>query len=168
MTATFHERMAVLRAMTGETLRGEVIVDQIYAHYQHERLDLRHPRGGQALYLQAPLYANFRAYLAAVARGILEDGGWRAMSAAMEDLAGPGGVATYAPVEFGFLRHSGHPRVLYGEHPVYDRPPEAHRLSREELRALNRLRPLPPALIGWIWWHVMRRTGPPPRSGWRR
>ena len=164
-TGTFHERIAELRARTGcdeGFLTGEVIVDQVYAHYQHEHLEFRHPRGGIAKYLEVPLMLNFPRYFADVARGYLDDGGHRAMEHSMEDLAENGGVAVFAPVEFDDLRRSGHPRVWLGIRMIYDRQPRQHRLTEEELRIKNRLRKLPPEIIGYIWWHVMHHQEPPP------
>lgn len=67
---------------------GKVVVDQIYAKYQHEDLRLRHPRGGQAKYLSTPLFHNRYAYLTEVAKTCLDDGGVRGMAVAMEHLAG--------------------------------------------------------------------------------
>lgn len=165
---TFSERIAELRRMTGapERLRGSVTVDQVYAQYQHERLELRHPRGGRALYLQAPLFEHFDEYLAEYARHVLDNGGQRSMGDGMERLSDS--VEDNAPREFGDLMRSGHPQVEQGERTVYDRQPRQHRLSAEELRAKNRLRHLPPELIGWIWWHVMHRQEPPPHLGGRR
>jgi hypothetical protein len=159
---TFSERVAELRRMTGapHRLRGEVIVDQIYAHYQHERLDLRHPRGGHALYLQRPLYDHFRDYLGDYARTVIDDGGQPAMRRSMEKLADQ--VEIHAPREFGDLMRSGHPLVYEGDRLVYDRKPKQHRLNEYELRMKARLRRLPPELIGWIWWHVMHKQEPPP------
>lgn len=67
---------------------GKVIVDQIYAKYQHEDLALKHPHGGQAKYLTTPLFMNRFAYLTEVAKTCLDDGGVRGMAVAMEHLAG--------------------------------------------------------------------------------
>lgn len=167
MPGDFSERLNVLREQVGSrhgSITGRVEVDQIYAAYQHNGLDLHHPRGGQALYLQAPLMRNFRRYLQHYASTVIEgDGGIQAMIDSVDDLAGRGGVATHAPVEFGDLRRSGHPSVLAGLRLVYDRSPEVHRLTEQELRAKARLRYMPPQLLGWIWWHVMHKTKPPPR-----
>jgi hypothetical protein len=169
MTGTLSDRLADLRRSTGsdrERLSGSVEVDQVYAHYQHERLDLHHPRGGMAKYLERPLMDNYRVYLEEYAREVLsEDGGHGAMKRAMEDLAGLGGVARHAPVEFSDLRMSGHPQVKLGDETIYDRPPVRHRLTKEELRIKSRIRymSLPDALKGWIWWHVQHHTEPPPR-----
>jgi hypothetical protein len=170
--AAFAERIQDLRDMTGCSegrLTGKVIVDQRYAHYQHERTELHHPLGGGPFYLRDPLLESFTRYLQRYADEVLDDGGHRAMADAMEDLAGDGGVAVRAPHEFDDLRRSGHPSVTLGEdHVIYDRPPLQHRLAPWELRIKSRLRKLPPALIGYIWWHVMHHQEPPPHLGGRR
>lgn len=132
----------------------------IYAHYQHEHLEFHHPRGGRALYLQAPLYEHFRDYLSAIADEVLKDGGKRQMERSVEHLSDQ--VETNAPREFGDLMRSGHPEVIQGGRTLYDRPPKQHRLTEAELRIKDRLRKLPPALIGYIWWHVMHHQEPPP------
>jgi hypothetical protein len=165
---TFHERIAELRRMTGapELLRGQVTVDQVYAHYQHEHLEFRHPRGGEALYLQRPFYEHASSYLADYAHDVLRDGGHDAMKHSMEHLSDQ--VELHAPREFGDLLRSGHPEVIQGGHPVYDRPPKQHRLTEGELRIKNRLRHLPPEIIGYIWWHVMHHQEPPPHLRRRR
>jgi hypothetical protein len=171
VSGTCTSRIEDLRTMIGSrygNITGKVVVDQVYAHYQHERLDLHHPRGGGPLYLSMPLLMNHGDYLDDYARTMLDDGGRKAMERSVEDLAERGGVATHAPVEFDDLRRSGHPIVELGPYLViYDRPPRQHRLSPEELRFKARLRKLPPALIGWIWWHVMHKQEPPPHLGGR-
>jgi hypothetical protein len=110
----------------------------IYAAYQHNGLDLHHPRGGQALYLQAPLFENKDAYLRKIASGVLDDGGKGAMAECMEDLAEDGGVATRAPILYDNLRASGHPVVTSDGTVVYDREPRQHRLTEDELKAIYR------------------------------
>jgi hypothetical protein len=140
VAGTFADRIDVLKAMVGTgDLVGKVVVDQVYARYQHEGLDLRHPRGGQALYLSQPLLENHSRYLQAYADRLLEDGGVGAMVESMENLAEDGGVAVRAPVLYANLRASGRPSVVSDGRTVYDRPPRQHRLSEEELRALYRL-----------------------------
>jgi hypothetical protein len=165
MTATFSERMTELRRMTGapERLRGQVTVDQVYAHYQHERTELHHPRGGGPFYLSRPLFDHFREYLNAIGRSMLEDGGRRGMARSMEHLSDA--VEVHAPREFGDLGRSGHPEVYSGQRQVYDRDPKQHRLTDAELKLKRRLRHLPPELIGYIWWHVMHHQHPPPHLG---
>jgi hypothetical protein len=104
---------------------------------------------------------NYSHYLQRYADRLLEDGGEHAIVEAVEDLAEDGGVATRAPVEFDDLRRSGHPTVTSDGATIYDRAPRQHRLSEEELRIKDRLRVLPPALIGYLWWRVMHHSEPP-------
>ena len=171
MTGTFTERIAGLRERTHlgtGWLEGSVEIDQVYAHYQHERLDLHHPRGGGAKYLERPLMEGFPRYYARIARTWLDDGGERAMARAMEDLSDEAEQA--APWEFGDLIHSGHPQVAHGIRDVYDRPPKRHRLTPGELAAKSRLRyaAYPARLKGWIYCRmtIRGRMGlPPPRRG---
>jgi hypothetical protein len=162
MTATFAERMHVLRQMTGmpEDVVASVTVDQVYAHYQHEHLEFRHPRGGRAKYLELPFYDHFRMYLHDYGHDVLRDGGIRSLGHSMEHLSDQ--VEVNAPREFGDLMRSGHPMVRVGAETRYDRAPKQHRLSKAELRIKNRLRHLPPEIIGYIWWHVMHHQEPPP------
>ena len=151
----FAARISELRARVGRgPLVGTVVVDQVYAKFQHEDLTLKHPRGGQARYLGQPLLDNRNDYLERIAKTMLEDGGVDGMRSAVEDLAGEGGVMTHAPVLWGDLRRSGHPMVTSDGHPVYDRAPLARRLSEEELAAKARLIPLPGPLLGYIYYHV--------------
>jgi hypothetical protein len=166
MSGDFSKRITELRTTVGKRrISGSVVVDQVYAHYQHAHLEFHHPRGGKALYLQAPLMENYRRYLDYYAGTVLDDGGVRAMIHAVEDLAGIGGVFTFAPREFEDLRNSGHPSVTHDDRKIYDRSAHQHRLSEAELKVKSRLRymGLPDRLKGWIWWHVQHHTEPPPR-----
>lgn len=89
MVSTFQARTDELaKRVDHGFLVGKVTVDQVYAHYQHERLDLKHPRGGMARYLTVPLFHNRNAFLTLVAETILQDGGIRGMAKAMEHLSG--------------------------------------------------------------------------------
>lgn len=164
MSGDFSERIDELEQRIGPgNLEGKVIVDQVYAKYQHERLDLHHPRGGGPKYLTEPLFDDRNDYLEKVARTVLDDGGKRGLADAMDDLAGKtgSGIATHAPVLFGDLRESGHSEVFEDGTQVYDNPARVHRLTEAELKAKGRLIPMPAALIGYIWWKVMKRTKPP-------
>lgn len=138
MTSTFAERCDELRRMNGDgaNLVMHVVVDQVYAHYQHEHLNFHHPRGGQAKYLEQPLYDHFRGYLSNYADTVLHDGGMRAMENAAEHLSDQ--VELRAPREWGDLGKSGHPTVTEDERTVYDRPPRVQRLTEEELRIKSR------------------------------
>lgn len=138
---TFEARLDELAEKVGEgRLTGSVEVDQVYAQYQHEGLDLRHPRGGQAKYLEQPLYENYGDYYRALADNVLEGSLAAAMEDNVEDLSGH--VFDLAPVEFYDLRGSGHPTVSSDGEVVYDRPPIQARLTPAELRAKDRLRAL--------------------------
>ena len=139
VSGDFSARMEELIEFSGEgDLVGSVVVDQVYAKYQHERMDLRHPNGGQAKYLSGPLLENYRAYFSRLADNVLHGSINGAMEANVEDLSKE--VFDKAPRDFWDLRESAHPRVLNDGMPVYDRPPVVHRLSPGELRVKDRLR----------------------------
>lgn len=162
MTSTFKQRMQLLSRQVGDGhLTGHVVVDQVYAKYQHEGLDLKHPRGGHALYLTEPLFTNRNDYFEDLARTALDDGGKSGMISAMEHLAGE--VADQAPVLWGDLRRSGHPFVDDNGVRMYDRAPLARRLTEEELRAKAMMTPMSGELLGYLWWHVMHHVHPPGR-----
>jgi hypothetical protein len=138
VTGTFSERISALREKTGngERLTGSVVVDQRYAHYIHEHLEFRHPRGGTAKYLERPLFDHHRDYLTDYARTVLDDGGQRAMERSMTHLSDQ--VEITAPREWGDLKDSGHPSVEQGGRLIFDRPPKAARLTAAELRVRSR------------------------------
>ena len=157
MTSDFFERIDELAAEVGDDhLIGQVEVDQVYAHRQHEELFWKHPEGGQAKYLEQPWLGSVEDTMRHLAKSLLDPGGpARGMTEAVE--AGARAVFDHAPFEFGDLRASGHPSVIdgghvvdagagkvdvQGGHAVYDRPPAVHRLSEEELRAKGDLRRL--------------------------
>jgi len=146
-------------------LSGSVIVDQIYAQIQHENLAYDHENGGQAKYLEQPLFENRVEYFQNVADSVLDDGGEKGMVTSVEDLAGEGGVMKYAPIQWGDLRRSGHPIVTSDGAVVYDRAPLARRLTPEELKAKSLLNPPTGALLGYIWWHVEGHLHPPNYGG---
>lgn len=163
MNTTFFDRMAELRRQVGAPglAVGSVVVDQVYAHYQHEHLEFKHPRGGRAKYLETPLFDNYRGYFQNYALSVLKDGGVKGMAKSVEHLSDE--VELQSPREFGDLMRSGHPSVSLGVRGVvYDRPPKVRRLTAAEIKMKDRLRKLPPEIIGYIWWKVMRHTEPPP------
>lgn len=132
-------------------------------------MTLNHPRGGGPKYLEQPLFARYQQYLTNYARSVLHDGGRAAMKANMEHLSGA--VKVHAPILFNHLRRSGHPIVTLGGVTIYDREPEVHRLTEEQLRAQSRLLypGLPARLKGWLYWRYSPRGQaglPPLGSGW--
>jgi hypothetical protein len=137
MSGTFSARIDELRKRVGsEKITATVTVDQVYAHYQHERMDLHHPRGGGPKFLERPLTGRYRDYLGDYAKTVLGDGGQPAMRRSAEHLSDQ--VEVTAPAEFGDLRRSGHPTVTAGGRTLYDRPPKQHRLTAGELRVKSR------------------------------
>lgn len=138
MVGTAVGRLDELSDQVGHgTLEVKVVIDQVYAHYQHEGLDLDHPRGGNAEFLRRPLYSNSARYMRTVAEGLLEDVERAAVDVA-EDLVRD--AAEQTPREFDDLIRSGHPIVTSDGATVYDRAPEQARLSESELREKERHR----------------------------
>jgi hypothetical protein len=130
-------------------LVGIVEVDQVYAAVQHEgywetgpnagKVIRNHPQGGQAKYLEEPLFANAERYMERLAENVLEGSLARAMADNMEHLAGE--VFDKAPREFEDLRRSAHPIVTDDGETVYDRLPLRPRLSRAALKEKSHRRP---------------------------
>lgn len=133
------QRIGELQEQVGQgTLTGHLLRDQVYAHYQEARLDLRHPQGGQAMYQETSLYDYRGEYLQQVADRALENI-TSGMIEAVE--AFDGHAAQRCPKELTLLSRSGHPSVTSQGAVVYDRAPEVPRLSKEDLRELAHQRP---------------------------
>jgi hypothetical protein len=114
-------------------LSGTLTIDQVYAKYQHERLDLHHPRGGKARYLADPFVENYRLYLQRIADHVLEpDGMVDAMADVLDSLSSASARET--PVEFYNLARS-HGVVVRDRGAIArQRRPAQGRLSKDELR----------------------------------
>lgn len=135
----FVQRIGELQDQVGRgTLTGTLLRDQVYAHYQEARLDLRHPQGGQAMYQESSLYDYRSEYLQGIADKVLEN-----IISGMVDAveAFDSHSAQRCPKELTLLSRSGHPTVTSAGTVVYDRAPEVPRLSNEELRELAHERP---------------------------
>lgn len=133
----FAEGVKELDELVGRgKLTGKLVVDQIYAKYQHERLDLRHPRGGSARFLAGPLFTNHRSYLERLAKAALTGELERAMLDCVESLNGS--MSAAAPINHNNLRRSGSPRVTSEGQLVAYREPQQRRLTEQELKALRR------------------------------
>jgi hypothetical protein len=129
--------------------RGAVEVNQVYAHYQHAHPEFKHPRGGQAFYLQAPLYRYYRLYYRTIAQHAITSEGTDlkgGFAQVTEHLSKQ--VYIHAPREFEHLRNSGHPYVTRDGVKVYNRQPLVKRLSERELRENGHLRYLTGAKRG--------------------
>lgn len=118
------------------SLTGKLVVDQVYAKYQHQRTDLVHPRGGGPGFLRDPFLASYQDYLARVARAFLDGDPEQEMAQCMEALNTRVSAAT--PILFNNLRRSGNPQVFSRGRKVYDRKPWQRRLSKTELRQQRR------------------------------
>ncbi len=134
MAGDFEARITELQDKVGDgALTGKVEVDQLYSHYQHEGLDLRHPHGGQAKFLETALHNG--DYFARIAETVLDGGAKNAMIDAVEKLDHKSAELT--PKELTLLARSGHPTVTDAGSVVYDRPPDVPRLSEAELEELH-------------------------------
>lgn len=107
-----------------------------YARYQHERLDLKHPRGGYPKYLWLSLLIHRGEYMRTLATSVLETGPAEGMKKVVE--AQDRKLAQYAPVLFNNLRDSGNPQVFDNGAKIYDRPARQPRMTKEQLKALRR------------------------------
>jgi hypothetical protein len=118
---------------------GSVEVDQVYAKYQHERLDLNHPHGGHAQYLKQAMVDHADEHMRRLAKHVLEPGGVAdGMREVVDQVARD--VHEEAPREFGDLRNSAHPTVVKDDVTTFDVPPLVPRLTEAELREKDRLR----------------------------
>lgn len=132
--ASFDERIGDLQHQVGDgRLVGALEVDQRYARYQHEELQLRHTAGRTAKYLERPLLANTTKYMRTLAGAVLDGDLGKAMADNMEHLSGE--VERVAPIDENDLPRSGHPVVTSGGRVVYDRAPQVARLTEEQLKA---------------------------------
>lgn len=133
MAGDFAERLDALAELVGGRVQGKVEVDQIYSHYQHERMDLNHPHGGQAKFLETALHTG--DYFQKIAETLLDTGPAVGMTDAVEQL--DDNSAQITPKEATVLARSGHPTVTHAGAVVYDRAPEVPRLSEQELREIH-------------------------------
>lgn len=137
--SSFDERIQELAEQVGDgALVGKVEVNQRYAKYQHERLDLRHEPGRIPRYLATPLFEQNPAHMQRLANNVLDGDLAKAMADNMEDLADK--VEQLAPIDENDLPRSGHPTVASEGSTVYDRAPKRARLTEQELREKSRRR----------------------------
>lgn len=116
----------------GGKLIGSIVLDQVYARYQHERLDLKHFHGGGPKYLTRALTEGAEPALASLARSVLRGDLSIVMSRQMENIARR--IPALAPTEFGDLDKSAHVKVIDRGAIVYDRPGKP-RLSEAQIEA---------------------------------
>jgi hypothetical protein len=129
----------LLKIVGDKKLEGKVVVDQVYAKFQHESLDLKHPHGGGGKFLTRALFKEHRGIMRGLARDAYQVYGLNsAMIVGMERVVR--GVYQNAPHEFNDLRNSGAPSVKDRGRFIYNRPPVVKRLTKSQLRAKDRAR----------------------------
>lgn len=124
----------------GPKLKATVTVNQPYAQDQHETLYYKHPRGGRAKYLEAPMFEEHGSWLEGFAkrllvRGIEAPNEWAKVGRKLK-----GVVPKNAPVEFNDLRMSAGLEVKEGAQTVITEPPEQARLTDQEILAKDHMR----------------------------
>jgi hypothetical protein len=117
-------------------MTGKVRVDQIYAQDQHENLSYAHTDGGGPKFLYVALMAEYTPMMRRLAQAVLDGSLRDAMVINMESVSDR--MESAAPLEHGYLRRSGNPRVFDEGTQTYNRPPRARRLSEEEIRRTTR------------------------------
>lgn len=125
----------------GGIVQSTVVVDQVYAEMQHEALEFRHPRGGQAKYLETPLFSNYGRWIQKFANGMLRG----RLDVPKDWHDGPGkslqdSVPKFAPVEFDDLRRSAALQTTVGRQPRFENPAQQPRLTDWELEGKDHLR----------------------------
>lgn len=135
---TFGARMDTLNRIVGTgKLEGTVTIDQVYAQNQHETKSFRHPRGGQAKYLEDALKVEGPKILKALAsRALAPDGLVGAMTAGQIRLRNR--AARLTPRLYGNLKKSGAVTVRDKGMVVMKIPAEVKRLTDAQLRAQER------------------------------
>jgi len=109
----------VLAKLKGMSLKGKktmtvsVVYSAPYARYQHENLELNHPNGGQAKYLEEPARRLQNDMAAIVRRSVeakngLEEGLQRAGELLLRE------SQPLVPVDTGALRDSGEVIIVEG------------------------------------------------------
>lgn len=129
----------LIRRTGGRDVQATVLVDQPYAQDQHETLYYRHPRGGRAKYLEAPLMESHRGWIQDFASDLLYGAdaarGWGGVGRELRDAVGKN-----APVEFGDLKQSAGLLVRDGTTVVVNEPAPQQRLTESELDAKDYMR----------------------------
>lgn len=114
-------------------------VPSAFAEVQERHREFNHPRGGKAGYLGDHLVAQSQRYMRELAERLVTPDGSEIQQAAKDiadDLSAA--VRRNAPIEFDFLRRSGHATVTDNGEVIHDEGPEVPRLSDEDLRERHR------------------------------
>lgn len=124
----------------GGKIKATVVVNQPYAQDQHETLYYKHPRGGQAKFLESPLMSKHPNWLQSFAnrlltRGIDAGNEWAKVGRSLKNE-----VPKTAPMEFGDLRQSAALTVKEGASVIVEEPAAQPRLTEGELDAKDYMR----------------------------
>ena len=120
------------------TLRGHILVDQLYAEDQHNNPTYKHDDGGMQ-YLTRPLVSNAQTYMSWVAGALLHAGPVAGMRRAVDHLNDS--MQRTAPHEHGYLARSGRVTVYDNGRIAYRKGPAQRRLSKAELNAIVKREP---------------------------
>ena len=122
----------LIKAVGSGTITAALEVDQPYAQRQHEELEWLHPRGGQAKYLEAPLFSNSARVMQVAADSLITPDGGSDIVGGMARVAEilSAEVEDNAPRLDNVLRYSGHPTVEEDGVVKYDRPPKMARVDK--------------------------------------
>lgn len=133
---TFVGRIAILRDnVGGGSLVGQIIIDQVYARYQHER-HLHHPRGGRSKFLTTGLTTTGPRAFGTMANQVLRGSLNIAMARGTENVVKA--VRSLEPREFGTMANSATVRVTDRGRVTYYRR-GAPRLTDDQIEARRRL-----------------------------
>src|SRR5215469_11170337 len=138
MSGSFGARTRLLEEMVGEgILRSEIIVDQIYAHRQHEDYLVK-KHGGQAKYLETALFDRLAEHMEILAQSVLRGLLVPAMVEVTESITGNAIERTpILPETGGILKKSYHRMVLDNGVLRYNRPPIIPRLTQKEITEIH-------------------------------
>lgn len=124
----------------GGKIKATVTVDQPYAQDQHETLFYKHASGGQAKFLEQPLFQKHQKWLQEFANRLLVRGANTGQEWAKVGRSLKNEVPRTAPIDFGDLRQSAGLVVREGSSVVVDEPPAQPRLTEAELDAKDYMR----------------------------
>lgn len=126
----------------GPAVKSRVLVNQPYAQDQHETLFYRHAGGGQAKYLEEPLFANTPRRLQKFADRLLMRGRLEADRTWHEHVGEPliADVRKLAPRLFGDLAESAAVTTYVGGRVAHKTLPVRRRLTQRELDIKDMIR----------------------------
>jgi hypothetical protein len=134
MADTFQRRTRDLIRKVGDgDITSNIRIDQVYAQVQHDAVEFKHPRGGQAFFLSMPLLKNHPKYLQVLAEGMFRH---RTMDLMVDVvLQYHNDVLPKIPLFEGTLRNSMELTVDDAGTQVFKDGPVAKRLTKKARKA---------------------------------